>query len=206
MSSQPSYGRGSRQQPPVGPPSGQPLSPPPAVSGPDRIGTIASAVIGVVCLIVTIGVIAFTSDDVPSGSTSPGPVAAGSHDLPGVADGGSSAANGSADPSAQLKRSFPVPPGATKSHFHRDLLGPGDQAWDVYATLQTVRAYYDRTLPKLGYTYDDPLKTIDRRGRVIGWHGSVESEQDDNAYAYLSLNTDAYGQPPGIVTITVTFS
>ncbi|MGH3481692.1 MAG: hypothetical protein ACRDPQ_00515 [Nocardioidaceae bacterium] len=180
-----------------GPPSPSPLP----VRGQDRTGLIAAAIIGAACLVATIGVIALTGDDLPSGSVPLGP---GVRHTPGVA--GVDGASTDAVPPTQLKRSFPLPPGATKSYLPKSYLMAGERAWDVRGTLHGVRAFYDRTLPRLGYSFTDPLTTTDGRGRIIGWHGSIGSDQDATFYGYLSLDTHMYDQPPGLVTIQVTIS
>ncbi|MGH3481690.1 MAG: hypothetical protein ACRDPQ_00500, partial [Nocardioidaceae bacterium] len=85
-----------------------PIGAPPTARRSDRTGSIASAAIGAVCLLLTFAVVALTSDDLPSSGA---PL--------GSAPPGGSSGGGSVVPLAQFKRSFPLPPGAVVSHVDR---------------------------------------------------------------------------------------
>jgi hypothetical protein len=181
---------------PTGPP------PPSPVRVDDRTGTIVSAVIGAVCLLLTIAVIAFTSDELSAGAA-----------LTGAAPTGSARGGGGPDladdpiPESELKRSFPLPPGTGPSHLDENGLIEGTRAYDVRLPLQLVRKFYDQRLARLGYSYQASPTTGRDGGQIVAWAGTIfRGEGDSEDVAFMTLNEDYFGGGPGVVTIQVRFT
>ena len=165
----------------------------------DRTGTVVSAGIGLGCLLATIAVIAFTSDDVSAGATPRGP----------ASSSGGPVVDESPISVSELKRSFPLPPGAGPSHLDPSGLIDGTRAYDVRAPLNVVKEFYDQRLARLGYFYTAPSPTRTRAGgKIIGWAGTVDANRGEfpEPVAFMTLNDNYFGGGPGVVTIEVRFT
>jgi hypothetical protein len=174
---------------------------PPPVQSENGARTVCALLLALTLFgIIVTGFKIGNSSDAQAVGSSPvqgGPVVGGSAPTPA----GSSATTSVTK--AQLRRHFPLPPGAHRTRAKNLYIPQDEKAYLVRSRLGPIKRFYDARFTKLGIGSATTHGDIRLGGKIVGYTIPFNGSGSDPVSGYVSLYNNYLGNTPGVITIEV---